>query len=468
MKPFIHDDFLLHTDAARSLFHQYAKNQPIIDYHCHISPKEIADDKQFDNLTQIWLYGDHYKWRAMRTNGIPEKYCTGDVADFEKFKMWAETVPYTMRNPLYHWTHLELNRYYGITELLSPATATKIYEEATAKLQTKEYSVRNLIRKMNVEVVCTTDDPIDTLEYHQKIKNDGFEVKVVPAWRPDKVLAVENPETFNEYIQKLEASANISIATADQLLEALRIRQDYFHENGCRLSDHGLDTIFAADFTHSEVNRIFQKVRNGHYLNAAEIQEYKSGILFELALLNQRKGWVQQFHIGAMRNNNLRMLKQLGPDTGFDSIGDLPIANSMSKLFGMLDAEDKLAKTIIYNLNPSDNEVYATMIGNYQDGSSAGKMQWGAAWWFLDQKRGMETHLETLSVLGLTSRFVGMLTDSRSFMSYPRHEYFRRILCNIYGNDIEKGELPNDIETIGKTIANISYGNARNYFGFWQ
>jgi len=461
-------DFLLHNKQASQLYHTYAKNQPIIDYHCHLSPKDIAEDVQFDNLTQVWLYGDHYKWRAMRTNGIGEEFCSGNASDKDKFLKWAVTVPNTVRNPLYHWTHLELQRYFGITKLLNTETAEEIYLEASAKLRTKEFSVRNLLRKMNVELVCTTDDPIDSLEYHQKIRNDGFEIKVIPAWRPDKAMTIENAEVYNDYIVKLEAASGVSISQFSDLIAALQIRHDYFHKNGCRLSDHGLDTFYAEKFNDSEIRMIFDKVQGGKDPNMDQIRKFKSAMLYHFAVMDQKAGWVQQFHAGAMRNNNTAMLNKLGPDTGFDSIGDLPVAQSMSSFLDSLNKDNKLAKTILYNLNPADNEVYATMIGNFQDGLAPGKIQWGAAWWFLDQKSGIEKHLDALSSLGLLSRFIGMLTDSRSFLSFPRHEYFRRILCNILGNEMEKGEIPDDMEMIGDMVANICYHNARKYFPFWE
>ena len=464
MDNFITDNFILETKSAQRLYYDHAAKLPIIDYHCHLSPQDIANDRQFNSITEAWLEGDHYKWRAMRTNGVDESFITGKKDDFQKFQKWAETVPQTLRNPLYHWTHLELKRYFGVDNLLNPQTAKAIYDDTSAKLQSKEYSVRNLMLKMNVEAVCTTDDPIDTLEHHKKIAVDGFKVKVLPAWRPDKAMAVEDPGAFNQYIDKLAAAANLEISTFENLIDALRIRHDYFHANGCRLSDHGLETFFAEEYTESEIRTIFKKVRERKNLIAEDILKFKSAMLYHFSILDHEKNWVQQFHIGALRNNNSRMLKTLGPDTGFDSISDLPVAQSMSKFLNRLDSDDRLAKTILYNLNPSDNEVYATMLGNFQGGGIPGKIQWGSAWWFLDQKTGMEKHIESLSALGLLSRFVGMLTDSRSLLSYPRHEYFRRILCNILGNDMEKGEIPSDFELVGKMVENISYHNAKNYF----
>ena len=466
MKKFLDDNFVLQTKTAQILYHEYAKEMPIIDYHCHLNPQEIADNKKFDNLAQIWLNGDHYKWRAMRTNGVEEKYCTGNVSDWEKFEKWAETVPHTIRNPLYHWTHLELKTAFGIEKILNPKTAREIYEEASAKLKTDQFSTRNLMRKYKVETVCTTDDPVDSLEHHIKVKQDGFEIKVLPAWRPDKAMAVENQQKYNEYIDKLSKAANKSIANFSDLMAALEIRHAFFHQNGCRLSDHGLETMYAEDYTDKEINAIFSKIRSGKTLNILEINQFKSAMLYHLGIMDHKRGWVQQFHLGALRNNNTRLFKQLGPDTGFDSIGDWNMAIPMSRLLDRLDSNNQLAKTIIYNLNPGDNELIATMIGNFQDGSVAGKMQFGSGWWFLDQKDGMEKQMNALSTLGLLSRFIGMLTDSRSFLSYPRHEYFRRIMCNLLGNDVENGEIPDDMELLGQMVKNISYYNARNYFRF--
>lgn len=466
MKMFPEKQFLLHSHRAIELYEQFAENQPVIDYHCHLNPKDIADDRRFENLYQAWLAGDHYKWRAMRTNGIEERFCTGDAGDYEKFEKWAETVPYTLRNPLYHWTHLELQRYFGINKPLNHSTSREIYDEASSMLNSSALSVRNMLRKMKVELVCTTDDPIDTLEHHRKIKADGFEIKVVPAWRPDRAISVENAVSYNAYLDKLSQSAGIEISGFEDLLEALHVRHDYFHENGCRISDHGLDKFYLKDNQKGEVCSIFGKIRRGLELDQHDVKKFKSAMLYHLAVMDYEKGWVQQFHIGAMRNNNSRMYQQVGPDTGFDSIGDLPVAECMSLFLDKLNREGKLAKTILYNLNPADNEVYATMIGNFQDGSTPGKIQWGAAWWFLDQKEGMERQLNTLSSLGLLSRFVGMLTDSRSYLSFPRHEYFRRILCNLLGREMENGELPDDIDLVGRMVEGITHHNARDYFNF--
>ncbi|MCX6266587.1 MAG: glucuronate isomerase [Bacteroidetes bacterium] len=466
MKTFPDENFLLHGKHAVELFERFAQDQPIIDYHCHLSPKDIAEDRRFDNLSQAWLAGDHYKWRAMRTNGIDERFCTGDAEDYEKFEKWAQTVPFTLRNPLYHWTHLELQRYFGIRKLLHPGTARDIYDEASSMLNSGELSVRNMLRKMKVELVCTTDDPADTLEHHQKIAADGFEIKVVPAWRPDKAIAVDHTTDYNHYLDKLSQAAGIEISRFEDLLEALHIRHDYFHQHGCRISDHGLDKFYVKENLKGEVSSIFNKVRRGLDLDQHDVKKFKSAMLYHLGVMDHEKNWVQQFHVGAMRNNNHAMFQRVGPDTGFDSIGDLPVAEGMSRFLDKLNRDGKLTKTILYNLNPADNELYATMIGNFQDGIIPGKIQWGAGWWFLDQKEGIERHLNTLSSLGLLSRFVGMLTDSRSFLSFPRHEYFRRILCNMLGNEMERGELPDDIELVGGMVAGISYHNAASYFSF--
>ncbi|HEX8425528.1 glucuronate isomerase [Hymenobacter sp.] len=465
-KPFLNEDFLLQTETAQQLYHEYAKSMPIIDYHNHLLPDQIAQDRQFDNITQIWLYGDHYKWRAMRTNGVPERYITGDASDWEKFEKWAETVPQTVRNPLYHWTHLELQRYFGITELLNKDSARRIYDECSAKLQTPEYTVQNLLRRMNVEVLCTTDDPADTLEHHRALAASGFEVRVLPAFRADKAMTPENAAAYNQYLDKLGEAAAVDIRTFFDLQTALRLRHDYFAALGCRLSDHGLEQIYAADYTEAEINAIFVKVRGGEELTANEVLQFKSAMLVLLAEMDWEKGWTQQYHLGALRNNNSRMLRQLGPDTGWDSIGDFSQGQALSRFLDRLDGQDKLAKTIIYNLNPADNELIATMIGNFNDGSVAGKVQFGSGWWFLDQKDGMEKQINALSNMGLLSRFVGMLTDSRSFLSYPRHEYFRRVLCNLLGTDVENGELPDDMELLGTIVQNICYNNAKAYFGF--
>ncbi|MDX8340257.1 glucuronate isomerase [Draconibacterium sp. IB214405] len=466
MKQFMDKDFLLQTDVAKELYHNHAAKMPIFDYHCHINPQEIAEDKEYDNITQIWLYGDHYKWRGMRTNGVDEKYCTGNASDWEKFEKWAETVPHTLRNPLFHWTHLELKKFFGIDKVLSPATAREIWEECNAKLQTPEYSCRGIIKMANVHTICTTDDPVDSLEYHRAIKADGFETAVLPAWRPDKAMAVENAVSYNDYLSQLEEAANINIKNFGDLMDALDDRHEFFHQNGCRLSDHGVETILAEDYTEAEIEKIFSKVRKGGTLTKEEVLKFQSCMLYEFGIMDHSRGWTQQFHIGALRNNNTRLFNKLGPDTGFDSIGDFDIARPLSRLLDRLDMENKLSKTILYNLNPRDNELMATMIGNYQDGSVPGKMQYGSGWWFLDQKDGMEKQMQALSNLGLLSRFVGMLTDSRSYLSYTRHEYFRRTLCNLLGNDVENGEIPYDMELLGSMVENICFNNAKAYFNF--
>lgn len=466
---FLSDDFLLHTETARRLYHDYARPMPIIDYHCHLPPDQIAADKRFDTITQLWLYGDHYKWRAMRTHGVEERYCTGDASDWEKFEKWAETVPYTLRNPLYHWTHLELKNPFGITDVLSPSTARSVYDACNEQLP--HLTARALLEHFNVRVVCTTDDPLDSLEYHKTIAQDGFKIKVLPAFRPDKAMAAENPVALRGYVQKLAELTNRDIRTLNEYLDALKSRHDYFAEMGCRLSDHGLEAVDADPFTEVEIKTIFKKLLldgpsgNG-MLSPAEVRKFKSFMLVQFAQWDHEKGWTQQFHLGALRNNNLRRLRELGPDTGWDSIGDFPQAVSLSRFLGGLDDRNQLAKTILYNLNPADNEVIATMVGNFNDGSIRGKMQFGSGWWFLDQKDGMEKQINALSNMGLLSAFVGMLTDSRSFVSFPRHEYFRRILCNLFGNEVENGELPNDIDWIGQIVQDICYRNAKNYFGF--
>ncbi|PZX20146.1 glucuronate isomerase [Breznakibacter xylanolyticus] len=464
MKQFIHPDFILHSETGKRLYHEYASKLPIIDFHCHLSPEMIAIDRQFDNLGQIWLEGDHYKWRAMRSNGIDEKFCTGKVSDYEKFEKWAQTVPYTIGNPLYHWTHLELVRYFGINEQLSPSTAKSIYDQATALLRSPEYTVRGMMRKMNVELVCTTDDPVDSLEFHLKLKNE-FEIKVLPTFRPDRVLRADDPALL-DYLKQLGQVADVDINSFSSLVTALDKRHAFFTEVGCKLSDHGLDRFFYAPYTQSEVDAIFAKVLAGKSISDDELEKYRTAVLLELARMNHKRGWTQQFHVGALRNNNSRKFRLLGADTGWDSIGNPQDSFKMSRFLDMLDTTDQLAQTILYNLNPADNEMMATMIGNFNDGTAPGKIQYGAAWWFLDQKTGMEEHLKALSALGLTTRFVGMVTDSRSFLSYPRHEYFRRIVCEFFGSEVDKGHIPNDDSLLKPAVEGISYYNAKNYFKF--
>jgi glucuronate isomerase len=465
MKPFIHENFLLGNKTAEKLYHMYSVNQPIIDFHCHLSPAFIAEDHQFTNLTQAWMEGDHYKWRAMRTNGINEKYCTGNGSDAEKFKKWAETVPATVGNPLYHWTHLELARYFNITELLSPSTAVGIYEKASAMLQSKEFSTRSILRKMKAEVICTTDDPTDNLEHHKKLKN-SFELKILPTFRPDNVIKTEDPEKLKAYILKLELASGTQIRNFESLIEALDKRHKFFHDMEGRLSDHGLERFYFSTFTSVEIERIFKNLLKGETISFEETEKYKTAVMLELCKLNHKRGWTQQFHIGAMRNNNARMFRQMGPDTGWDSIGIAQDPMKISKFLSELDNNEQLAKTILYNLNPADNEMIITMAGNFNDGSSAVQVQYGAAWWFLDQKCGMEKHLSDLAALGLLRRFIGMVTDSRSFLSYPRHEYFRRLVCNYIGEEVEKGLIPDEEDILKPMIEGISYKNAKEYFGF--
>lgn len=467
MQPFLSEDFLLQTETARRLYHDYAKNQPIYDYHCHLPVEEIASNHNFQNLTRIWLNGDHYKWRALRANGIAEEFITGSASDQEKFRAWAKTVPKTLRNPLYHWTHLELKNPFGITGLLlNENTADEVYSQCNELLSTPEFSSCGLLAKMNVKVVCTTDDPIDTLQYHQEIAAGDFcPARVLPTYRPDKAMAVESPTPYNNYLELLGQAADVSISTYQDLVSALRIRHDFFHDNGCRLSDHGLEQPYGESFSDEEIEDIFAVVRSGKEVDEMKAAKFKSAILLDMARMDAEKDWTQQFHFGALRNTNDGAMQRLGPDTGYDSIGDFAIGPPLARFLNTLATEGNLTKTILYNLNCRDNDLLATMTGNYQDGSIPGKIQFGSAWWFNDQKDGMVAQLNSLSNMGLLSRFIGMLTDSRSFLSYPRHEYFRRILCNLFGNDVENGELPNDIELIGRTVADISYDNALNYFG---
>jgi len=467
MKPFLSEDFLLETKSGRRLYHEYAAGMPIFDYHCHLPVEEIAKDATFDNLTRIWLNGDHYKWRAMRANGVDEHYITGTASDREKFKAWAATVPKTLRNPLYHWTHLELKKPFGIDNvLLSGDNADEIYDRCTEMLQEDGFSTRGILKQMKVKVVCTTDDPLDTLQFHQQIGDDpSFTIKVLPAFRPDKAMAVEDLPSYNQWLDALAVITGSDITSYNELLEALDKRHTFFHEMGCRLSDHGIEQPCAEEYHDRDIADIFIKARQNEALDTNEINTFKSALLVDLAVMDAEKGWTQQFHLGAIRNVNSRAFKVLGPDTGYDSIGDFTMAASLGRFFDRLERRDKLAKTIIYNINPRDNEMIAAMIGNFQDGSVPGKMQFGSGWWFNDQKDGMERQINALSNLGLLSRFVGMLTDSRSFLSYPRHEYFRRILCNLFGRDIENGELPADFNLVGETIKDICYRNAVDYFG---
>jgi len=463
---FMDDDFLLESEFSKLLYHEYAKDQPIIDYHNHLSPTDISQNRVFDNITQIWLAGDHYKWRAMRTLGIPEHFITGNASDEEKFEKWAYTLPYTLRNPLHHWTHLELKRYFGITESLNPDNAKEIYAYTSKIIASPESSSQMLLKKMNVEIVCTTDDPADDLQAHQDFKKSGNTLGMFPAFRPDKSFAVENPEQYVLYLDKLSLASKVKINTYEDLLEALQQRVDYFHLHGGRLADHGLERLYYFEKNTFDIQDLFEKAKDGLPLLDIEIQFFKFKTLLELAKMYHGKGWTQQYHLGALRNTNTRMLQLLGADTGFDSIGDFNQAYPLAKFLNELDKTDQLAKTVLYNLNPKDNEIFATMAGNFSSSTAKGKIQFGSGWWYLDQKDGMERQMNTLSNMGLISCFVGMLTDSRSFLSFPRHEYFRRVLCNLFGKDVENGELPADEKWLGKIISDICYHNAKSYFNF--
>ena len=465
-KKFITDDFLLHSKEAKLLYHEYAKDLPIIDYHNHLSPKQIAENKPIGNITRAWLSEDHYKWRGMRANGIEENYISGDASKEEKFQKWAETVPNTLRNPLFHWTQLELKRYFNIDAVLQPSNASEIYSEANSILENK--TPAQLLEQMKVEVICTTDDPTDDLRYHQQIANSGYFTKVYPTFRPDELFFIEE-EKFNGYLEKLGACVNSQITSYSQLTDAIDKRIEFFNENGCKLSDYGISGEFCfVDFSNQELKEIFDKRLQGKELTELEMQKYRSSLLLHLSKKYHEKGWVQQFHFGVIRNNNTRLNKLVGADAGCDSIADYPIIEGLSRFLNALDTTNQLAKTITYNLNPAQNESFATMMGNFNTGGIPGKMQWGAAWWFLDQKDGIEKQINVLSNMGLLSKFVGMLTDSRSFLSFPRHEYFRRILCNLLAEDLRKGLIPNDVSFIGKMIEDICYNNAVEYFQFNQ
>ncbi len=466
MKSFISEDFLLHSDTAKRLFFDHAEKMPIIDFHSHLPPSEIAEDKQFQNITDIWLKGDHYKWRAMRTLGIDERFITGESSDREKFDKWSYAIPYTVRNPLYHWSHMELKNYFGIIKLLRPETSDEIYSECNEYLKQPDFTAKQLLQRMDVRVVCTTDDPVDSLSDHERIKNQEFGIKVLPTFRPDSVYSFDHPESYNSYIDKLEEVTDNKINSLDSLLNALEKRIDFFHHLGCRLSDHGLKRMTSIGNGNINPETTFKLIRNGRTLTNEEAERLQFELLIQLGKLYDRYGWVQQFHLGAMRNPNSRMFHQFGEAAGFDSIGDYSQGVNLANFLNELDKTNQLPKTILYNLNPSDNALVATMAGNFNDGSVKGKVQFGTAWWFLDQKDGMEDQMNILSNMGLLSCFVGMLTDSRSFLSYPRHEYFRRILCNLIGNDIENGELPGDIDWFGKIVKDICYHNAREYFDF--
>jgi len=463
MASFITDDFLLTTRQARELYHGYAEDEPILDYHCHLPPALIAENHHFADLAEVWLGGDHYKWRAMRTNGVSERFCTGDAAPREKFQAWAETVPHTLRNPLYHWTHLELKRYFGIDALLDGKSAEKVWKQGNSRLA--KLRVHDLLAMSKVAVVCTTDDPADSLELHARIRASKLKTRVYPAFRPDKALAVGSPAAFNAYMEKLGGAAGTSIKTFDDLLGALKKRHDDFHAAGGRVSDHGLEFALSEPCTHAQARKVFDAARAGRIPSAEDAARYGSFLMLEFGRWDAARGWTKQLHLGALRNNNRRLLAKLGPDTGFDAIGDFPQARALARYLDELDSTDQLPRTIIYNVNPVDNYLFGTMIGCFQDGSIAGKLQFGSGWWFLDQQEGMEWQMNALSNLGLLSRFVGMITDSRSFLSYPRHEYFRRTLCNLLGADMARGAIPSDLKLVGAMVKNICFGNARNYFG---
>jgi glucuronate isomerase len=462
---FIHEDFLLTNAAARRLYHEFAEDQPILDYHCHLPPKDVAENRRFNNLSEIWLEGDHYKWRAMRANGSPERYATGDADPYEKFLAWARTVPNTLRNPLYHWTHLELKRYFGIDDLLDETTAPAVWARANELLAGEDLRAHGILKRFRVKALCTTDDPVDDLSHHKQIAASGLETRVFPAFRPDKALNVHQPEAFNAWVDRLEAAAGVSITRLAGLLDALRKRHDYFHEMGARLSDHGLNHCYADFCTDAAASKIFDRARSGQAATPAEQGQFAAYLMLFFGHLDAEKGWTKQLHLGARRAVNSRALREIGADTGFDSIGDWPQIDALAAYLDRLNEENALPKMILYNLNPADNYALATMAGNFQDGSIAGKMQFGGGWWYLDQKEAMEWQINALSNTGLLSRFIGMLTDSRSFMSYPRHEYFRRTLSNLAGAGIQQGEIPPDYQLVGSMIRNICYQNARQYLG---
>ncbi len=463
MTSFIPDDFLLQTDAARDLYHNFASAEPIFDYHCHLPPAQIADNHAFADLAEIWLGGDHYKWRAMRANGVDERLCTGAASPWDKHVAWCATMPYTLRNPLYHWSHLELKRYFGIDTVINPASAKAIWEAANAKLG--NLRVHDILAANKVAVICTTDDPADSLETHERIRKSGLQTRVYPTFRPDKAFLVHQPAAFNAYLEKLAGAAGSgSVKTFDDFLATLKKRHDEFHAFGGRLSDHGMETAFAEPGTPAEAQAIFDDARGGQAASPAGLAQFSSFLMLELGRWDAARGWTKQLHLGAQRSNNTRRFNELGPDTGFDSIGDFPQTRALARYLDTLDSTNELPRTVLYNLNPADNYAFATMIGNFQDGSIPGKMQFGSGWWFLDQKEAMEGQLNALSNLGLLRRFVGMLTDSRSFLSYTRHEYFRRVLCNLLGTEMERGELPADRDLIGAMVKEVCFSNARDYF----
>ncbi len=461
-KPFIHDDFLLHSDAARDLYHNFAKAEPIYDYHCHLPPPLILENHKFADLAEIWLGGDHYKWRAMRANGVNERLCTGDAKPREKFDAWCATVPHTLRNPLYHWSHLELARYFGITDIINPASADKIWKQANEKLA--GLRVHDILATNKVAVICTTDDPADSLDQHAKINQSGLKTRVYPTFRPDKALIVDSPAAFNAWLEQLGGAAGMTVKSFDDFLSALKKRHAAFHAVGGRLSDHGMENCYAEPCTATEAKAIYDAARSGKAASPGDLAKFSSFMMLEFGRWDAKAGWTKQLHLGALRSNNTRLLQKLGPDTGFDSIGDFPQTRALSRYLDTLDSTNELPRTVLYNLNPADNYAFATMAGNFQDGTVPGKMQFGSGWWFLDQKEAMEGQLNALSNLGLLSRFVGMLTDSRSFLSYTRHEYFRRTLCNLLGAELERGELPADRALVGGMVKAICFTNARDYF----
>ncbi|WP_224925292.1 glucuronate isomerase [Bacillus pumilus] len=465
MKAFLDEQFLLNSPTAEKLYHEFAKDLPIIDYHCHLSPKDIYENKTFRNITEAWLYGDHYKWRAMRANGIPETHVTGDATDYDKFLAWAKTVPMTIGNPLYHWTHLELRRYFEVQDLLNEKNADAIWQKVNEKLQGEGFGARDFIVKSNVETVVTTDDPIDSLQYHQKLREEGFSVQVLPGFRPDKALDIAN-DLFEKYVHELAEASAISIQSYQDFLNALRARIDFFHEHGCLISDHAINEMTYEETTQEEVETIFHKRMSGYPLTEKEKIKFKTETFIMLGQAYCERGWAMQLHINALRNNNTKMFERLGADTGYDAMNDEDIAKPLCRILDRLEQEDALPNTILYSLNPRDNVVISTLAGSFQDGKTPGKMQHGTAWWFNDTKQGMTEQMMALSSIGLISRFIGMLTDSRSFLSYTRHEYFRRLLCDIIGDWVEKGEVPYDLELLGEIVKGISYENAKQYFQF--
>jgi glucuronate isomerase len=466
-RPFIHNDFLLEGQRAVELYRRFAADAPIIDWHSHLPASQIASNHRFTSLTEAWLAGDHYKWRAMRTNGIPERLITGDASDWEKFEAWARTVPETLGNPLYHWTHMELARPFGVEQLLCPETARGIYERANARLAEPGFTTQGLLEGFKVAVSCTTDDPTDSLEHHHALaRRSAPATCVYPTWRPDRALDVANAKTWNGWVDRLEAVADVSVRDLASLLEALERRHTAFHEAGCRAADHGADRLPAEPWTDAEVARDVLDLRAGQELDAGRARRLQSALLYRLACLNHARGWAQQLHVGALRNVNTRYERMIGRDTGFDVIGDFDHARPLARFLDRLDSTDQLTRTIVFNLNPRDNELFAAMIGGFQDGTVPGKIQYGPAWWFLDQKDGMEAQLVALANLSLLSRFVGMVTDSRSFLSFSRHDYFRRVLCSCLAAQMEKGLIPDDLEMIGALVRRVVFENARDYFPY--